>query len=119
MSSFTKKQRLLVKAQFDNVFKQAQKVFFKEFLVLFRTNDTGMARLGFAVSKKSIAKANGRNRCKRLVRESFRHTTLPNVDIVFISRHGFEHLSNSVVNQKLTQAWQKLSGIQEKLSSHP
>lgn len=107
MNNLPKSKRLLNKPQFDRVFDKAKKVFLPEFLVLFRKSD-GEARLGLAISKKTVNKATARNRCKRLVRESFRTSLLPNVDIIFLSRRGLDKLSKSQLSQRLTLAWQKL-----------
>ncbi len=108
MNSFPKQHRLLAKPQFDRVFQKAKRVFFPEFLLLFRFNETEKARIGLAISKKCVKKATERNRCKRLVRESFRLTSLPNVDIIFLSRRGLDQLSNAQLSDKLAIAWKKL-----------
>lgn len=113
MSSFPKQRRLLVKSQFDRVFKKAKRVFFPEFLILFRVKKEGEACLGLAISKKNVKKATDRNRCKRLVRESFRLTSLPNVDIIFLSRNNLGRLSNTELSNKLASAWLKLKNILE------
>ena len=114
MNNFSKNKRLLDKPQFDRVFSKAKKVFFPEFLILFRNRNDGEARIGLAVSKKTVNKATARNRCKRLVRESFRTNQLPNVDMIFLSRRGLANLSNTQLNSKLTLAWQKIANIHEK-----
>jgi len=108
VNSFPKSRRLLVKSQFDRVFDKAKRVFFPEFLILFRVKEKGEACIGLAISKKNVNKATQRNRCKRLVRESFRVNSLPNVDIIFLSRRGLDKLSNAELSTKLTQAWLKL-----------
>jgi ribonuclease P protein component len=108
VNSFPKSCRLLAKPQFDRVFEKAKRVFFPEFIVLFRPNEKENACLGLAISKKSVKKAIDRNRCKRLVRESFRLSTLPNVDMIFLSRKGLDKLSNTQLSEKLAFAWKKL-----------
>ena len=117
MESFSKDFRLLNKPLFDRVFQKAKKVYFPEFLILFRENEAENARLGLAVAKKSLAKAVDRNCCKRVVRESFRKTSLPKVDIIFISRRGLAQLSKSELKQKLQKAWVKLNVMQSKAAS--
>ena len=48
-----------------------------------RPNALGVARLGIVVGKRVIKRAVGRNRAKRIIRESFRLTAgLPAMDIV-------------------------------------
>ena len=83
-------------------------MYFPEFLILFQTSELNNARLGLTISKKNIKKASDRNRYKRLVRESFRLTLLPEVDIIFLSRRGLDNLSNAELNNKLASAWKKL-----------
>ncbi len=113
MCKFTKKHRLLNKEQFDRVFKQANKLNSKEFLLLTRENTESVARIGFAISKKAIAKSNQRNRVKRIMKESFRQAGLSNVDVVAISKNGLSELSNEMLHAKLTKAWEKLKRLQE------
>ena len=54
------------------VFKQALRSRDPLFTVLCRCNNSDLARLGLAISKKHCRRAVGRNRIKRIVRESFR-----------------------------------------------
>ena len=112
MGCFSKARRLIDKPLYDRVFQKAKKIYFPEFLLLYRENNLEFARLGLAVSKKSMSKAVSRNLCKRLVRESFRAAKLPHIDIVFISRKGIEQLSRNEIHSKLQQAWAKLNGKQ-------
>jgi ribonuclease P protein component len=105
---FDKTQRLLKKSDYDYVFNQATKLVTSHFIILYRENDVGHARLGLALSKRVIAKAHDRNRIKRLVRESFRTRCLPAVDIVILAKNGIAKVQNSVIIAKLSQAWDKL-----------
>jgi ribonuclease P protein component len=90
------------------VFNQAKKLVTSDFIVLYRENNVGQARLGLALSKKMIAKSHDRNRIKRMLRESFRTRSLPAIDIIFLARHGVASVQNSVIFTKLNQAWDKL-----------
>ncbi|MGL6028534.1 MAG: ribonuclease P protein component [Legionella sp.] len=108
MFAFTKTQRLIKKADYDHVFAQATKIVSTEFILLFRKNNSEYARLGLALSKKMIAKAHDRNRIKRLLRESFRQTSLPAVDIVFLARNGVAKQTNLDINTTLSKTWEKL-----------
>lgn len=114
MFAFKKAQRLLTKKDYNHVFEQAKKVVSPEFIILFRENNLGYARLGLALSKKVIAKSHDRNRIKRLLRESFRYKELPAVDLVFLARHGVAEQINASVNAKLDKAWKKLTSCYEK-----
>ena len=110
MNCFDKTRRLLKKSDYDHVFAEAKKIVNPEFIILYRDNMVGHARLGLALSKKMIAKAHDRNRVKRLLREAFRTDKhLPSVDIVVLARPGVGKVPNSIINTKLGNAWNKLS----------
>ena len=108
MHSFDKTRRLLKKSDYDAVFNQAKKWVNTDFVVLYRDNTVGHARLGLALTKKVIAKAHERNRIKRLLREAFRTKTLPAVDIVVLARHGVAKVENAIICAKLSRLWDKL-----------
>ena len=109
MFVFKKTQRLLTKKDYNHVFEQAKKLVTSEFIILFRENNLGYARLGLAISKKMIAKAHDRNRIKRLIRENFRQKELPAVDMIFLARHGVAKQANSKISTKLSKSWEKLT----------
>lgn len=114
MYSFSKTRRLLKKSDYDHVFAQAKKIATPEFVVLYRDNEIGQARLGLALSKKMIAKSHDRNRVKRLIREAFRTSKhLPCVDIILLARPGVGKIENSIITTKLGNAWNKLSASYE------
>lgn len=108
MFPFKKTQRLLKKSDYDYVFVQAKKFVTTDFILLCRENNLGYARLGLALSKKMIAKAHERNRIKRLLRECFRQTQLPSVDIIFLARAGVAKQTNLNINTRLNKLWEKL-----------
>lgn len=114
MFAFKKTQRLLKKIDYDHVFEKAKKVVTSEFVVLYRSNDLGYARLGLALSKKMIAKAHDRNRLKRLLREGFRQTQLPAVDVIFLARQGVAKQTNLAINTLLSKTWEKVTSCYEK-----
>lgn len=99
------------KSDYDYVFEQAKKIVTSEFIILHRENTLGHARLGLALSKKSIPKAHDRNRIKRLLRETFRTTRLPAIDVVFLARHGVATVENKTLIAKLGTIWNKLTAI--------
>lgn len=96
------------------MFEQAKKIVTSEFIVLFRENNLGYARLGLALSKKVIAKAHERNRIRRLLRESFRKEALPAVDVVFLARQGVAKQTNANISARLGKTWKKLTSFYEK-----
>lgn len=113
MFAFKKTQRLLTKNDYNHVFEQAKKIVTSEFIVLFRENNLGYARLGLALSKKVIAKAHDRNRIKRLLRESFRQNELPAVDVVFLARQGVAKQTNANINARMGKTWKKIISCYE------
>lgn len=109
MFVFKKTHRLIAKTDYDRVFEQAKKLVSAGFILLYRNNDLGYARLGLALSKKKIAKAHDRNRLKRLLRESFRQETqLPAVDIIFLARQDVAKQTKLALNTQLSKTWEKL-----------
>lgn len=114
MYAFKKTQRLLTKKDYNHVFEQAEKIVTSEFVILFRENKLGYARLGLALSKKMIAKAHDRNRIKRLIRESFRKKELPAVDMIFLARQGVAKQASANIIIRLSKSWEKLSSNYDK-----
>jgi ribonuclease P protein component len=71
-SSFPRSARLLKPADFKQVFIKSSASTDRYFKILARPNGKTSSRLGLAVSRKVDKRAVGRNRIKRIVRESFR-----------------------------------------------
>jgi len=111
---FGKEHRLLNAADFGRVFKGATRSRDKLFTVLCRQNTTNTARLGLAISKKHCRPATGRNRIKRIVRESFRRhqQELAGFDIVVMNLPGAMSASNTRLFESLGRHWQRCSGAQ-------
>ncbi len=109
MGHFAKARRLLKRSDYDHVFAKAKKMIASEYIIFFRSNSLGYARLGLALSKKKIAKAHDRNRVKRLIRESFRIQLLPAVDIVFLARQELAGVENKKLTNELGKSWEKLA----------
>ena len=109
MNDFSQSRRLLKKAEYDDVFRDAKKIANPHFIVLYRANKLGYARLGLALSKKMIAKAHDRSRIKRLLRETFRVSHhLPGVDVVILAKPGVAKVENAYLIDGLQQLWSKL-----------
>lgn len=68
------------------------------------------ARLGLAISARSVPRAVDRNRIKRAARESFRRnrTTLPPRDLVVLARNGAATAKVADLRATLERLWQKL-----------
>jgi ribonuclease P protein component len=100
---------MLDAAAYSRVFKKAQRSRDKWFTVLCRANDRGVARLGLAVSKKNCRAATGRNRIKRIVRESFRlnQAALAGLDVVVINQPAARNGTNQQIFDSLHGHWQQ------------
>lgn len=74
-STFDKTSRLLSATDFANL-KVGSKVFKKSSLIAYyKQNSLGKTRVGLSVSKKN-GNSPIRNRCKRILRELFRHSSI-------------------------------------------
>ncbi len=117
INGFSRRVRLLSSDDFQKVFKQTNyRSVDQRLTVLARQNQLGYARLGLAISKRTIKTAVGRNRVKRLVRESFRQhqQSLAGLDIVVLSRNAAPHASNSELVLALQTHWQRTTKQQAK-----
>lgn len=85
---FRRENRLLKSEDFSFVFQRPVKCRGDCFELYARKNGGVVARLGLAISKKSLKKAVDRNHVKRLFRESFRsHTqSLQGFDLVVVMK---------------------------------
>lgn len=109
---FPRQSRLLNAGDYQSVFNDtSSKVYAGEFLLLAHKRDSGEARLGLIVAKKTDKRAVGRNRIKRLVRDSFRHQKehLEGLDIIFLARQGIKDLDNTALHKRLDKAWCQLA----------
>ena len=105
---------MLDAASFSRVFKKAQRSRDRFFTVLYRTNGGDDARLGLAIAKKTCRLATGRNRIKRVVRESFRRHTgeLAGLDIVVMNTRATKDADNARLYDSLEGHWQRCSARQ-------
>lgn len=110
----SRKVRLSTKADFSRVFASPTVSRDACFSVLRRANGMGYSRLGMAVSKKNCRKATGRNRIKRVIRESFRINQLElagqgGEDFVVLPSSQATTICNSSLKDSLMGHWQKAS----------
>ena len=100
---FRRRHRLTSSSAFGRVFDKAERSRDKMFTVLYRENGEQPARLGLAISKKHCRLAVGRNRLKRLVRESFRlhRESLHGLDVVVMNRPAAMRAANKALFESL------------------
>jgi ribonuclease P protein component len=100
---------MLEAAAYGRVFKKAKRSRDNLFTVLYRDNGQRAPRLGLAISKKNCRLAVGRNRIKRIVRESFRlhQGQLPGIDIVVLNQAGTHKVNNKKLFDSLAGHWQR------------
>lgn len=93
--------------EFDNVFQHGQRSADRFFTILFNQNFLNRPRLGFAISKQKVRLAVGRNRLRRLVRESFRLRAagLPAVDLVVLARDAAKAAPSGELVASLEKHW--------------
>jgi len=96
--------------EFKQVFTHSKRAGDEYFSVLGHNNNSAIARLGLAIAKKHIKRAVGRNRIKRLVRESFRRhqQELAGLDIVVLLRRDVTPLDNNDVYKRLNKLWKAI-----------
>lgn len=112
---FSRKRRLVTQAEYDLVFKKANKVNQKYLLALYRTNSVDFARVGIIVSKKTAKSSPTRNKIKRITRESFRaiQSQLKGIDIIVLARQNCGALSKTELREAINQLWDKLIACQK------
>ena len=112
-AGFPKTARLLTAAQYSRVFARAKAFRDPLFILLTRTNDEDLARLGLVIAKKKVKLSVQRNRIKRVMRESFRQERekLPSLDIILIAGRGMDRADNGALNKAFKRQWRKMSSF--------
>jgi ribonuclease P protein component len=92
------------------VFKDGRRSADPLFTVLYRPSGLAHPRLGMTASAKRVRTAVGRNRIRRLVRESFRHSTqrLRGLDVVVLVKDAAKDADNARIFASLDSHWQRL-----------
>lgn len=103
--------RLLKAAEFDAVFASGRRHQERLLSAVAAAGTQSGPRLGLAISKKAIASAVGRNRVKRITRESFRHqrTGLPVIDVVVSARPAAATAAPGEIRDSLTRLWKRIT----------
>lgn len=117
-NSFPRELRLLTPSQFSRIFDHPVKAVSDHFTLLAKTNDLTHPRLGLTIAKKKEKTAVGRNRIKRIIRESFRlnQHNLPNIDIVVLARDKVGEADNQQMHKQLNKLWKKIAQRSEQSS---
>jgi len=107
---FSRRHRLSESRDFDLVFRNGKRSADRYFTILYRANGLDCPRLGFAVAKKRVRSAVGRNRLRRLTKESFRMAKdrLGAVDIVVMVRAAAGTADNRAIFASLEHHWQRM-----------
>lgn len=110
---FPRQARLTTPADFRHVFAQPEVSRDAWFRILSRANGMAHSRLGLAVSRKACRSAAGRNRLKRLIRESFRVHQVELAanggrDIVVLPNAQAASICNAKLNGSLQAHWKKI-----------
>jgi len=92
------------------VLKQGRRVQDKLLTIVVLAGAAPEARLGLAISAKAVPLATGRNRIKRLARESFRarRSALPAADIVLQARSGAGKAESAELRATLDRLFRKV-----------
>jgi ribonuclease P protein component len=98
------------KWQFDQLYSRGQRLGNSFFGLTLKPNDLDSPRLGLAVASKTFGGSVGRNRMRRLVRESFRlhQRELPAVDIVVSVRATARAAQPQELRASLASLWDRV-----------
>jgi ribonuclease P protein component len=98
------------KSSFSRVFTKAKRSRDTMFTVLYRPNGSDEPRLGLAIGKRNCRLASGRNRLKRIVRESFRlnRGTIGGQDLVVLNKRDAANASNRTLFDSLERHWRRI-----------
>ncbi|MDG1462243.1 MAG: ribonuclease P protein component [Gammaproteobacteria bacterium] len=114
---FGRSHRLLTANDFDAVFSKAQRSADRFYTLLYTRCEAQTSRLGFAIAKKKVSLAPGRNRLKRIARESFRQnreslTSAPEAfNIVILANKSAATATNEELFASLDGHWRKLRNV--------
>ena len=108
--SFPRQLRLTRAFEFQQVFKNNFRCADAGITILVGKKKGDCARLGFAIARKQVPRAVGRNRLKRLFRESFRKAQhrLPTRDLVIMVRREILLIGPEKIRAALDQHWNSI-----------
>jgi ribonuclease P protein component len=104
-------RRLRRKADFDAAYARGRRFGNGLFGVTAFLNDEDGPRLGLAVAVRAAGGGVGRNRIRRLIRESFRlhQHELPNVDLIVSARARAKETAPTELRASLAELWKKVT----------
>ena len=108
-ATFERRKRLTLSREFGRVFAHPVRSSDAYFTVLARLGTCDNPRLGLAISKKVARKACGRNRLRRLSRETFRQLELPAWDFVVMAKVGAPREENKVLQRSLKAHFRRIA----------
>jgi ribonuclease P protein component len=102
--------RLRRKRDFDAAYARGRRIGDGFFAVIATNNKLGAARLGLAVAVRVAGGAVGRNRIRRIIRESFRvhQGELPALDLVVSARPKARGAPGPELHASLAALWKKI-----------
>lgn len=109
---FRQQNRLKSPKEFQSVFDHNQiRVGSPSILILAKPNQLEFSRLGLVIRKKFVRFAHDRNRVKRIIRESFRHSQsgFPGLDCIVLTRPGAGDLANKELRSLIDDMFATLS----------
>ena len=103
--------RLRRKSDFDAAYARGRRMGDGFFAVTANVNDLGAPRLGLAVAVRVAGGSVGRNRIRRVIRESFRlhQHELPSVDLVVSARPKARAAPGRELHESLAALWKKVA----------
>jgi len=110
-AAFNNRHKLRKAIEFKRVFRNPFVSSDQCFKILARINQEEHSRLGMAVSRQVDKRAAGRNRIKRVIRESFRRrfsTQRGCIDIVVLPRRETALICNKRLFSSLQRHWSRL-----------
>lgn len=111
---FPRQARVRARAEYDKVFKHGRRTASPVLaLHLHRESEASAPRLGLAVSRKVDPRAVGRNRIKRVLRETFRHCrgSLAAGDYVLVARPSARELANGEIAEAFLKLLQRAGAL--------
>jgi len=106
------KSSFLVSKEYSHLLKQQTKLHSSHLVLIYQSYD-GPNKLGYSVAKKNIPLAVQRNRCRRIIKESFRHAQhgFTSKLVLIIVKKSAATASKSEIRQCLDGFWKKLAGL--------